>query len=270
MVVDTVVDSTVDVARAVAVEVVSRRVLLVGVAVVRAVEVISRVEVRGRAAVVAEVGLVPGAEDTVCARTLGVADGSPVPAVVTSSGMEVSVELDCIVVVAEVFGLEVCSGVEKPVEVVSNGDVSALVEAVVLGGDVDCVVEVENSIVMEVDTVLGSAVEADVEAAVDVVSKEVAMVGVVVRAGEVASGVELLGRAEVVAGVGLVPGAVDDVCARTAEVALVPVPSVVTWSGEDVSGRLDWLGVVAEAFRLELSTVLESIVVVFPSGDVSV
>ncbi|RMC00865.1 hypothetical protein DUI87_22550 [Hirundo rustica rustica] len=196
---------------------------------------------------------------------------SPVPAVVTSSGMEVSVELDCIVVVAEVFSLEVCSGVEKPVEVVSNGDVSALVEAVVLGGDVDCVVEVENSIVMEVDTVLGSAVEADVEkAAVDVVSNEVAMVGVVVRAGEVASGVELLGRAEVVAGVGLVPGAVDDVCARTAEVALVPVPSVVTWSGEDVSGRLDWLGVVAEAFRLELSTVLESIVVVFPSGDVSV
>ncbi|RMC00834.1 hypothetical protein DUI87_22519 [Hirundo rustica rustica] len=47
MVVDTVVDSTVDVARAVAVEVVSRRVLLVGVAVVRAVEVISRVEALG-------------------------------------------------------------------------------------------------------------------------------------------------------------------------------------------------------------------------------
>ncbi|RMC00873.1 hypothetical protein DUI87_22558 [Hirundo rustica rustica] len=206
MVVDTVVDSTVDVARAVAVEVVSRRVLLVGVAVVvRAVEVISRVEVRGEQQWLQKFGLVPGAEDTVCARTLGVADGSPVPAVVTSSGMEVSVELDCIVVVAEDFSLEVCSGVEKPVEVVSNGDVSALVEAVVLGGDVDCVVEVENSIVMEVDTVLGSAVEADVEAAIDVVSKEVAMVGVVVRAGEVASGVELLGRAEVVAGVGLVP-----------------------------------------------------------------
>lgn len=65
VVVDTVVDSRGDVARAAVVEVVSKRVLLV--AGVVAGVVISRVEPRGRVEVVAEVGLVPGEGDDVCA-----------------------------------------------------------------------------------------------------------------------------------------------------------------------------------------------------------
>ena len=38
----------------------------------------------------------------------------------------------------------------------------------------------------------------------------------------------------------------------------------------DISARLDWLGVVVGAFRVELSAVLERIVEVGTSGDVSV
>lgn len=48
--------------------------------------------------------------------------------------------------------------VESIVELVSNGDVPVLVEeagAAVTAEDVDCPAEVENSIVLEVGTVLG-------------------------------------------------------------------------------------------------------------------
>lgn len=55
------------------VEVVSTTVLLMGVVVVTAGEVISRVVLRGTAEVVAEVGLVPGEEDIVCAKPVVVA-----------------------------------------------------------------------------------------------------------------------------------------------------------------------------------------------------
>lgn len=93
-------------------------------------------------------------------------------------------------------------------------------EAVVWRRDVDCTVEVENSVVMEVGTVLGSELEVDVAAAVEVVSKWVVMLVVVVRAGELVSRVELLGREEVgVAEVGLVPEEEDAVCGSTVVVA---------------------------------------------------
>lgn len=63
-------------------------------------------------------GLVPGAEDAVADRSVVVAGGSSMAVVVTCSGLEVSVVLDCIVVPAEVFPLEATSAVEKTAEVV--------------------------------------------------------------------------------------------------------------------------------------------------------
>lgn len=82
-VLDTVVDSMIDVARPAAVEVVSRTLLLVGVVVEKAGEVISGVELGGTAEVVTEVGLVPGADGDVGARTVVVAVVASGAAVVT-------------------------------------------------------------------------------------------------------------------------------------------------------------------------------------------
>lgn len=176
------------------------------------------------------------------------------------------------VVVAEVFALEVCSTVDRTAEVVSNADVSALVEeaaAVDSGGDVACALEVENSVVKAVGTVLDSVVKVDVAAAVEVVSNGLVVLVVVVRAGEVVSGAELVGREEAVAEVGLGPGAPEDICVRATEVVVFSAPSEVTCSGVDVTVWLDWTGEEAEVFRLEISAVVDRIVEVVTSGDVS-
>lgn len=162
--------------------------------------------------------------------------------------------------------------VESIVELVSNGDVSALVEeagAAVTAEDVDCPAEVENSIVLEVATVLGSAVEENVAAEVEAVSSGVGLLGLVLRAAEVVCAGELRGRAEVVAEIGLVSGEEDDVCAGGVLVTVVSVASAVTRREVDFSAGVDWIGVVAEAFRLELSAVLDTTVELVTSGDVS-
>lgn len=83
MVLDTVVDSMIEVVRPAAVEVVSRAVLLLGVVVVKAGEVISRVELCGTAEAVAEVGLGPGKEVDDWAGTVVLTLVSSVAAVVT-------------------------------------------------------------------------------------------------------------------------------------------------------------------------------------------
>ena len=179
---------------------------------------------------VAEVALVPGAEEAVSARSVVVADVASVAALVTCSGMELPVGMDCSVVVAEVFGLEVCSDVERTFVVVSNGEVPALVEedgGVDSGSDVVCAAEVENSVVMEVRPVVGSEVEVDVAAEVEVVSNVVVILVGVLRVVEVVSRVELSEREEVLAEDWLVPGEADDVCVGTTEVAVVSAASVV-------------------------------------------
>lgn len=83
VVLDAVVEPTVDVPRSGAEEAVSATVLLVGGAVVRDGLLVSRVELGGRADVVTEVGLVPGAEVDVGARTVVVAVVASGAAVVT-------------------------------------------------------------------------------------------------------------------------------------------------------------------------------------------
>ena len=73
-----------------------------------------------------------------------------------------------------------------------------------------------------------------------------------------------------VAAVSFVPGAEEAVSARSVVVtSLVFVTGMKTLStGTVVKGR-DWMGVVVGAFRVELSAVLERIVEVVTSGDVS-
>lgn len=127
----------------------------------------------------------------------------------------------------------------------------------------------ENSVVKEVGTVLGSELKGDVAAAVEVVSNGVVVLVVVVRASGVVSRGELVGREAVMAEVGLIPGAAEDVCACTTEVLVVSASLVVTCSGVDVTVGLNWFRVVAEVLRLELSAVVDRIVEVVTSGEVS-
>lgn len=83
VVVDTVVDPTVDVPRSAAGVAVSTAVLVVGVAVVRDGVLVSRVELSGTAEVVAEVGRDPAAEVEVWARTVALAVVASLAAVVS-------------------------------------------------------------------------------------------------------------------------------------------------------------------------------------------
>lgn len=218
-------------ARPAAVELVSRTLLLVGVVVVKAGEVISRVELRGTAEVVAEVGLVPGTEDIVSAKPVVVAPPIFVTGIATWPPGDVPTRLDWIGVVAEVLRLDLSPVADKIVEVVTCEDVSGQAEETEAGdSDVDCTKEVVASGVVVLDTMVDSLVEVARPAAVEVVSRMVLLLGiVVVKAGKVISRVELRGTAEVVSEVGLVPGAEVDVLATTVVVAVVAsVAALVT------------------------------------------
>ncbi|MCQ4179425.1 hypothetical protein FK518_28135 [Klebsiella pneumoniae] len=130
--------------------------------------------------------------------------------------------------------------------------------SVVSAGDVDWEAVLEASTVVEVSTVVASRVDVPVPGAVEVVTR--VEVGVADdRLGDVFSRAVVRVPAEVVAAAVLVPGAEEDVSARTVVgEAVVSFAVEVTRAAVDVAAGLEVKALVVAAAGLEVSALVES------------